>query len=239
MITLYQFARTWSNPNLSNFCVKIETYLRMAKMPYQIQNSSPIKAPRGKLPFIEDQGKLIADSRLIIDYLKGNYGDHLDAHLSLEEIAVSNAFQRLIEEHLYWVMMYSRWRYSESNWQVNKQAIFSCYPVIIRDVVAFAYRYRINSQIRGHGLGRLTSDEVFTLGREDIDALAYFLADKTYFMGGKPTSLDATAFGTLVNIVACPIESPAKNYALTKKNIVDYCARMQTEFFPELSKPAS
>jgi glutathione S-transferase len=237
MITLYQFARTWGIPNLSQFCVKIETYLRMARLPYQIVNTLPLKAPRGKLPYIEDNGKKIADSRLIIHYLKSTYGDPLDAHLSPEERNIAKAFQRLLEEHLYWVTMFTRWSYSEPNWQTNKQAIFGVMPPVLRDLAAWAYRHRINSQIRGHGLGRHTPEEVFQLGKEDIDALAHFLGEKPYFMGDSPTSLDASAYGILVNTVGCPIESPAKDHALARKNISDYCYRMQSEFFPELSQP--
>jgi hypothetical protein len=86
MITLHQFARTWDIPNLSHFCTKIETYLRMAQLPYQIVETLPLKAPRGKLPYIEDNGKKIADSRLIIHYLKSTYCDPLDTHLSIESV---------------------------------------------------------------------------------------------------------------------------------------------------------
>ncbi len=235
MIKLHQLARTWGIPNLSHFCVKIETYLRMTKQPYQVVDSLPLKGPRGKLPFIVDKDKKVSDSRLILNYLKSTYGDTLDAHLSAEQKAIAKSFQRLLEEHLYWIGMMSRWNYTEANWQTNRKAIFSVLPPVARDLAAFVYRRRINSQILGHGIGRLTAQEAFELAKEDIDALADFLADKPYFMGDKPTSLDASAYGILVNTLGCPIESPIKDHALTKKNLVDYCQRMQAEFFPELA----
>ncbi len=235
MIKLHQLARTWGIPNLSHFCVKIETYLRMTKQPYQVVDSLPLKGPRGKLPFIVDKDKKVSDSRLIVNYLKSTYGDTLDAHLSAEQKAIAKSFQRLLEEHLYWIGMMSRWNYTEANWQTNRKAIFSVLPPVARDLAAFVYRHRINSQILGHGTGRLSSQEAFDLGKEDIDALADFLADKPYFMGDKPTSLDASAYGILVNTLGCPIESPIKDHALTKKNLVNYCQKMQAEFFPELA----
>lgn len=234
MIILHQFARTWGIPNLSQFCVKIETYLRMAKLPYEIVESLPLKAPRGKLPFIVDETHKISDSRLIILYLKATYGDVLDKHLSLEEKGIAIAFQRLLEEHLYWVGMLSRWNYTEQNWQTNKQAIFGVLPPVARDIAAALYRRRINAQIVGHGLGRLNLEEAFNLGQEDIDALADFLGNKTYFMGDLPCSLDASAYGILVNTLGCPIESPLKDYALSKPNLVNYCQRVQMDYFPEL-----
>ena len=60
--TLYQFAPTWGIPNLGQFNVKVETYLRMTKLPYKVVETLPLKGPKGKLPFIEDEGLRIADS---------------------------------------------------------------------------------------------------------------------------------------------------------------------------------
>lgn len=234
MITLYQFARTWGIPNLSHFCVKVETYLRMVKLPYEIVTTLPLKAPLGKLPYIEDNGYKVADSRSILRYLKTTYGDNLDSRLSAEEEAVVRAFQRLIEEHLYWVSMFTRWGYTESNWEIIKQAIFYVLPPIAREFAGGGYRHRINGQIRGHGIGRLPAEEIWKLGREDIEALAAFLGNKPYFMGSSPTTLDASAYGVVVNILCCPIESPVKDHAMTKKNLYSYCRRVQEEFFPEL-----
>lgn len=234
MIKLYQFARTWGIPNLSQFCVKLETYLRMTGLPYQIIETLPLKAPRGKLPYIEDKGHKIADSRLILNYLKTAYGNTIDDHLTSEEQGIAKACQRLLEEHLYWIGMVSRWHYTDKNWQTNKQAIFGGLPPVMRDLAASVYRIRINSQIKGHGIGRLSIDEIFELGREDVDSLARFLGNKPYFMGDKPTTLDASAYGILINTLGCPIESPLKEHALSCENLLNYCRRMQAEFFPEL-----
>jgi glutathione S-transferase len=234
MITLYQFARTWGIPNLSSFCVKVETYLRINKLPYEIVETLPLKAPRGKLPFIDDDGRKVPDSRLIVNYLKATYGDNDAALLSLEQQGIAKAYERLLEEHLYWGCIVSRWNYTEENWQTNKQAIFGGLPPVVRDVVAAITRRKFKAQIIGHGIGRLTHEEIFELGKEDIDSLADFLGNKPYFMGDKPTSLDASAYGILVNALGCPIESPLKDHALAKQNLLDYCQRMQAEFFPEL-----
>jgi glutathione S-transferase len=234
MIKLYQLARTWGIPNLSHFCVKVETYLRINKLPYEVVETLPLKAPRGKLPYIEDDGRKISDSRLILNYLKATYGDPDVEIFTSEQQGISKAYQRLLEEHLYWIGMVTRWNYTEENWQTNKQAIFSGLPPFARDLAASYYRIKIKSQIKGHGIGRLTFEEMFLLGQEDINSLADFLGSKPYFMGNFPTSLDATAYGILVNTLACPIESPLKEFALSKQNLSAYCQQMQAEFFPEL-----
>jgi len=64
-------------------------------------------------------------------------------------------------------------------------------------------------------MGRHQTEEIFALGKQDIDALAAYLGHKPYFFGDRPTTLDASAFGLLINISGCPIESPLKEHALT------------------------
>lgn len=53
MITLHQPPPPpgWNVPNMSPFCVKLETYLRMAKLPYQTAPGNPLQAPLGKIPY--------------------------------------------------------------------------------------------------------------------------------------------------------------------------------------------
>lgn len=234
MIKLYQFAPVPKVPNQSQFCSKVETYLRLARLPYVVETTLPMKAPRGKLPYIDDDGTIVADSRLIVDYLKRIYGDPLDEALTEREKATALSVQRLIEEHYYWVTMFSRWCYTENNWQENKRAIFGALPPIAGDVAATVYRRLIKRQIYGHGIGRLQADEIFELGKADLDALATLLGDQPYMMGTRPTSIDATAFGFLTTTINVPIESPVKDHALSKENLVGYCNRMTREFFPEL-----
>jgi len=233
MLILHQFQRTWGIPNLSPFCCKIETYLRMADIDYDIKPTLPFRAPKGKLPYIDDRGLTLGDSRFIIAHLKSAYKD-LDDQLTPSESAISTALQRLIEEHLFWIALYSRWQYTDDNWQTNKQAIFGGLPPLIRDIVANRWRLKIKQQIFGHGTGRHRPEEIFALGQEDIDALSASLGTQPFFLGDEPTTLDASAFGLLINIIGCPIESPLKDYGLSKKNLVNYVERIEQEFYPEL-----
>ena len=233
MLILYQFERTWGNPNLSHFCCKTETYLRMAGIEHEIRTTLPLSAPKGKLPYIRDGKLKLADSRFIIRHLQTTYRN-LDEGLSPEEAALSLAMQRLIEEHLFWVTMYSRWQYTHANWQANKKAVFGVLPPVVRDVVALIYRRRIRRQIHGHGMGRHSPAEIFELGMMDLDALSDCLADKPYFLGDRPTTLDASAFGFLINTIGCPIESPLKEYGLTRSNLKNYVERIREQYYPDL-----
>jgi glutathione S-transferase len=233
MLRLYQLERTWDIPNLSHFCCKIETYLRMADIEYEIKPTLPLTAPKGKLPYIEDNHTKLGDSQFIIHYLKANY-KNLDKALNNKEQALSLAMQRLLEEHLYWATMYSRWQYTDANWEINKKAIFGVMPPVIRDIAAIYFRNKINKQIYGHGIGRHKAEEIFKIGMLDIDAISDFLGGNNYFLGEKPSTLDASAFGILINTLGCPIESPLKDHALSKNNLINFVARIKSRYFSDL-----
>ena len=84
MLTLYQTQRAWNAPNISPFCTKLETYLRMADIPYTIApgNFPFQKAPKGKVPYILFEGRLISDSSRIIALLNERLGDTVDGHFT-------------------------------------------------------------------------------------------------------------------------------------------------------------
>ena len=74
--------------------------MRMAGIPHEIKRQDLSRltqdAPYGKLPYIEDDGKKIADSTLIVEYLK-RYRD-LDADSTAAERAQMLAWNRLLDE---------------------------------------------------------------------------------------------------------------------------------------------
>jgi glutathione S-transferase len=124
MITLIQFPSHWNLPSASPFCIKLEAYLKLSKIPYQIKViNDPRGAPKGKLPFIKDGEKTIADTSLIIEYLNKTYGDKLDVNLTPEQKALAITIQRLCEDHLYWIIMYERWL-TDGGWKVINPVFF-------------------------------------------------------------------------------------------------------------------
>lgn len=231
MIKLYQFPPMWGLPNPSPFCLKLETYLRMAGLPYEAPRKANLRnAPKGKMPYIEDQGKVIADSGLIIEYLKKTYGDKLDAHLNPLEKSQAVAFTRLMEEDLYWCAVHSRW-IDDHNWEIVKQAFFSFLPPPLRQIVPPLIRSKVRKSLYAQGMGRHSPEEISQIGIRDLTALSNFLGDKPFFMGSQPTTLDAVAYGFLPNLLWTPFESPMKEYAQTKPNLVAYCERMKQRYY--------
>lgn len=230
MIQLHQFAPVWGLPNASPFCMKLETYLRMAGLPYATPAADIRKAPKGKMPYIEDAGTTLGDSSLIIDYLKSRYGDPLDGHLRDEERAQALAWRVLMEEHLYWCLVYERWAI-DANWELARAAYFGFLPAAVRRPLAALIRRKTLKQLQAQGTGRHARDEIYAIAKADVSALSTFLGTKPFFLGERPTSLDATAYAFIGNILWAPIESPLKAHALSLPNLAPYCERMKARYF--------
>jgi len=232
MITLYQFQPAFGLPNASPFCMKVENYLRMARLPYQIApRASHFRAPKGKLPYIEVENKTIADSSFIIEYLKSTYGDPLDARLTSAENAQALALRRMMEENLYWALVYTRWM-EPQGWQTIKIEFFKSVPAPLRGPISAFARRGVAKQLWGQGMGRHSMHEVHHIGSIDISALADFLDAKPYLMGDSPTSLDATAYAFLANIILVPLDSALKRHALKYPQLEAYCQRMRARYYP-------
>lgn len=76
MITLYTFGPAFGLPDPSPFVTKAEMLLKLAGLPYQTNTKGFRKAPKGKLPYIEDAGTIIPDSTFIRWHLEQKY--HVD-----------------------------------------------------------------------------------------------------------------------------------------------------------------
>lgn len=230
-IRLHQFAPAFGLPNASLFCMKLETWLRLAGIPYEAVNDGNVfKAPLGKLPYIDDDGRLIADSHFIIEHLKQRHGDTLDADLTPRHRAIATAFQRLLEENLYWAVVYTRW-VLDDGWRLTREAFFGQLPWPLRAIVAPLARRGMRSELRGHGLGRHPEAEIYAIGMRDLDAVADYLADQPFLMGDRPRSIDASAFAFLANVLWAPVDSPLQRHARSRPNLEAYCQRMKARCF--------
>lgn len=233
MITLHQFPPAFGLPNASPFCLKLELYLRMAGLPYRNRYTLELhRAPKGKLPWIDDDGTVVADSGLIIDYLKLKFGDPLDGELNPVQRAQALAITRLLEEHLYWAVLHDRW-ISPAGWELTRPAVFGSLPWPLRLIVPSVARRGIRAELRGHGMGRHTPQQMHALAIADIDALATLLGDQDYFLGARATSLDAVAAAFLANLLMVPLETPIKAAAAAHPNLAGYCRRMAQQYFPQ------
>lgn len=225
-VVVVQFPQLWGR-NVSPFGLKLETWLRLADIPYTIEPSTDLrKAPKGKLPYIKDEGRLVADTTLIIEYLKATRGIDPDAGLGESERAQALMLQRLFEEHFYFVLAYSRW-IDEAGWQTLRPAFFGRLPAPVGTLVAGHFRRRVRRMLKLQGLGRHRPDEIYAMGRADLEAVADFLGDRPFLLGEQLTSIDAVAYAFLANVIYLPFETELKRAALGFPTLVTYCEAME------------
>ncbi|WAR21757.1 FAXC-like protein [Mya arenaria] len=86
VVILYQIGRGPRAPSVSPFPMKLETFLRMHNIPYMNDHSGQF-SKKGKTPWIELDGRAIADSQLAIEYMKTAFRLPAEAHLTLEQQA--------------------------------------------------------------------------------------------------------------------------------------------------------
>ncbi len=230
-LIVHQLGGAWGLPSVSPFCLKLETYLRIVDIPFRtVIDATPFAGPKGKAPWIEHEGKKIGDSGFIIEYLEHRFGCDPNHALTASERAVAYAMRRLIEENLYWTMVYDRW-IVDRNWQTFRGVVLGKVPAAVRWLIAPIARRGVRRQLMGHGLGLHSQDEIHAIGQKDISAIADFLGDKPFLMGDVVSEIDAISYSFLSNIMNVPLDSPLKNHGLKQQNLVEYIARLQHRYF--------
>lgn len=230
MVTLFQIPGGWGEPSASPFCIKLECYLRMAGVPFESKFGDPRRAPRGKVPWIEDDGNVIPDSQVAIDHLKKKYGDPLDGKLSKEQRARGHAMRRMLEEGTYFLAVHLRWA-DEAGWAAYKPYFLPLLPPVIGGPIIELIRRSVKKSLDAQGTGRHTEEQKLDMMCDDFDAVESTLGDKDYLLGSEPTSFDATVYAFLTALLAFPAPSKPKSHVEQKSSLVAYKRRIDERFF--------
>ncbi len=200
--------------------------MKLANLDYHVATIiDPRKAPKGKLPYIEDDGLVVSDSRLILDYLERTYGQRLDGQLDDVQRAQSLVIQRTAEEHLYWAVLWSRWVVPRA-WAALRPIFFGDLPPVMRQLVPQVVRRQMIRDLRGQGMGRLDENEIVALADRDLSALSVLLGAKAFYFGNSPSVVDAVVMGSIANIVKMPIDTALVPIAKRYDNLVNHTERL-------------
>jgi glutathione S-transferase len=232
MITLFGFGPAFGLPDPSPFVMKTEVQLKMAGLSYKWERGGPQGAPKGKIPFIDDDGLIVADSTFIRDHIEKRFD--FDSGLCSVERSLAWTMERMLEDHLYFALVHARWM-DDANWVKGPIHFFDGAP----EGVATAARERVRAVLHGHGLGRHSDAEIAELGGRSLEALSTFLGDKPYLMGETPCGADATMFGMLAGVLTPYFDTPLRDAALRHANLAAYNARMMQRYYPEFERKAA
>lgn len=235
MIKVHKYGPAFGLPDASPFVTKLETYLRLIGEPYETIGADVRKAPRRQLPCAEIDNVIVPDSTAIIDLLESKRPTKLDAHLDAQQHAVAYAFKSMLEEHLYFGVLYLRWA-TDAGWSVFEPSLKELLgklgvPGMLRGMIAKGARKQVVERGRTQGVGRKPHAELVAICNKIIDALAVQLGDKPYFCGDKPTTYDATVYAFAAGVLCPAFTNEVRTHAETKANLVSYTARVKQQYW--------
>lgn len=242
VIYLYQFSRTPTIPSISPYCLKVETWLRLAGLKYEnVDHKMKYRSKKGQLPFIELNGEEIADSSIIIKELGKRFDKDLDAKLDNNQKNISHAMISMIENNFVWVVMAWRTKFPDNvikGYKVNLQhALGTRIPNgLLNFFFKFNYVRKGTKKVKAQGIGVHKPEEIEEFGKNDLKVLADQLGDKSYFFGEEPTNLDVVAFANIAQVyfIDKDIEYPLRDYLeTTHTNLVAHINRIKNRCFPD------
>lgn len=200
MMKLVTFPPSFGLRNVSPFCLKVEMLLASLGLEFEIEEQSdPRKAPKGKLPVLVADGKTLPDSELIAEYLDGITDGGVFGRLGERENGLGVAYTRLAEDHLYWILVASRWL-DDAWWPNVVEGFFGFVPRLVRPLAAGAARRQVAKTYQLHGLGRHTLEEQRGFARRDLAALEAGVSDGGFLTGAEPNVHDFAVAALLAGI---------------------------------------
>lgn len=107
-------------------------------------------------------------------------------------------------------------------------------PTPLNYVMSWLLSHHLQKSLWGHGIGRHSSEEIYSIAERDLRAVSELLGRKKFVMGNKPCLLDAVMFGLVsVFIWNVPRSPQAKLIRSELKNLQEHCYNIREEYFPD------
>lgn len=221
----------WSTPDFSPFVIKLETWLRFASIPYERRDGgNPLQAPKGKIPYIELDGKRMGDSQLIIEALTASHAVTLDEGLTPRELAVARMVRRALEEGTYFCAVRLRW-IEEDGWLEQYQAFKAMFPAFVAPIAVPMIRRKVRAAAHAQGIGRHGREEVMAMAVADLGAIEALLGEQPFLLGDSPRSVDATVYAFLLAIQRHP-GTTAVHLSARSPRLLAYTERIAARYWP-------
>jgi glutathione S-transferase len=219
---LFGYAELGELADVSPFVTKLESYLRLAELPYAKRPGDPRTAPRNKLPYIVHAGRSITDSQGVIEYLREQSIADLDAWLDADQRAELCMLRSMLELDFYFVIVYFRWQ-NDAGWAGYRAVIGdvmrkSGAPAFLLPLILRHVRNSAVAQCVAQGAGKRELEENLAHAREIFMTLDCFVArhEGPWWFGAKPSSADAIVHAfvghAIVPRMGLPVETLADDH---------------------------
>ena len=208
-VVLHQFAPSRAGGRFSNspFCAKVEAFLLLAGVPYEVRNSLSPHARTGKLPFAQvfrpsapEAPEVVADSSQIVALLEAEPGAVAAPAppLAPADAAAAHLLQRTLEESGYWALVRARWDSGAESHAFLARHYFGV-PVFV--AAAITWLAGMRRTLWAQGAGRFSRAELVRRTAADAAAVSQLLRGRArgrVLFGSKaPHSGDAAAIALL------------------------------------------
>merc|ERR1712242_168929 len=230
-VYLYQSSRTPQIPSISAQELKLESWLKLQGITYEnVDHKAKFTSKNGTLPFIEFNGKEIADTDIIIDTLGDKFEKKISDHLTEDQKNVEHAMMRMVENHLYWAIMH--WRTSNVDNTIKAYKIHlptfygSKIPVGILNMhFKFNICKKTQKKVKSQGMTNIEE-----MSKNDLTVLSNMLAEKEFMFGDDPSMLDMVVYSHLAQLIMVESEYPCPLRDFLQescKNLVGLVNRMK------------
>ncbi|KEG15051.1 hypothetical protein DQ04_00201040 [Trypanosoma grayi] len=236
-VHLLSFQRWELAPSVSPPCTKVETFLRLAKIPYEVHvvqdtSVSPTECPS----CIVHNGRRIEDFNAI-EYLTTEFQVEMDQVLTEEQKAIGTLIKSMLEYESR-VAYYLTITGDGAHCVVSHAARVFGLPRVL--VMLFVWKLR-GKVLRIADLVGLSPSKAQYEAEylRDFQAIEHIIGDKAFLFGDTPSSLDCGVYAALLPIVmlqeARQVSAPFA-YVAQSEVLTGYVQRMSRAAFPERDK---
>ena len=136
-VYLAQFPPSPRVRSISPFSLKLETWLRLAQIPYKNVYTRKFSRASHTIPYIELNGQQISDSNRILETLRSQFQVEVDPGLTAKEKAADHAVTSMIENHTTQVRLSSQCPQSSVKHQYKFYLIISPHYLQIIELSGF------------------------------------------------------------------------------------------------------
>ncbi|KAK3096269.1 hypothetical protein FSP39_025147 [Pinctada imbricata] len=225
VVYLHVFPRQLTKciPNLSPFAMKLETWLIIHDIKYELIDHMGFSS-KGQSPFIMFNEEEIPDTNFIIEYLSKYFNKDPDEGLTSVDKGIARAFLKMVEDSTSWSIFWYRYVHHPKDEYINY--------VTLPEQQLVGIGAGFVDRAKKHGIGRHTNEEIYKVGSDDIRAISAFLGDKKFLFGDKPVLADCSVFGILSQVAYVPINYPMRTVVREEcPNLLRYLDRIKDTYW--------
>ena len=174
-------------------------FLEYNKIEYILDDTMPKHFHTTKSPWITYKQQHITDSNVIIEWISNQSKfnkTNIDSHLNKQQLAILIAFKSMIENDLYFIIIWRRFCLDNNIIKYLKLMTNDKIPSFILYLMATFFKKKQLEKTWAHGIGRFKPQQIYDKHNEIMQSLFDFMGTENKFMfGDKLTTLDLTIYG--------------------------------------------